>query len=301
MGELVKLNVGGHRFVTTRSTLTRSGETFFNSLLSGRIPAIKDELDHYFIDRDGQYFAVLLEFLRTGELLVPPPLRREAVLREAAFYLIELDPATTGKRRPRNDGVYTRCHYGFRGATMHTTNEFLVFISNSELLSGLHGLRHFPYSLDEKGLITYSADTKGESFCFEFVRHSFQPFTSPRGRVFLAERPVHICSLRASAGQLQAVDRHLLRLYFHDESTIFVLMQPEQLDRNDYQEQRHSYMLSQKDSYPLYTFEVSYEQQSFGFTCIVTARELWLRYKGMPVWNALHEVAFDQQDLRAPP
>lgn len=288
--ELVKLNVGGHRFVTTRQTLTH-GENFFTALLSGRTPAIKDDRDHYFIDRDGQYFGVLLEFLRTGELIIPPSLRRDAVLREAAFYLIDTDPIQ--QRTPRTDGVYTRYHYSAKGSVLTTSTEFLVFIPSQELLSGLHGLRHFQYTIDNAGLITYSVDKKLESLCFESIRPSFRPFVSPKGRVFITETPTHICSLRVPGGG--TIDRHLLRLYFHDDSAIFVVMQPE--FETDYQELRHTYTQSQAGPYPLYSFEVTYDQQAYGFICIVTARELWLRYKGMPVWNVFHEISFANQEL----
>jgi hypothetical protein len=108
---------------------------------------------------------------------------------------------------------------------------------------------------------------------------------------------MHICSLRAPGGA--SVDRHLVRLYFHNDNTIFVVMQPDL--EPDYQEIRHSYVQSQSAPYPLYTFDVTYEQQAFSFTCIVTARELWLRYKGLPVWNAFREINFEQQDLPRPP
>lgn len=293
--ELVKLNVGGHRFVTTRQTLTQR-ENFFTALLSGRTPAMKDDRDHFFIDRDGQYFGVLLEFLRTGELIIPPNLRRDAVLREAAFYLIDVDPIQ--QQKPRCDGVYTRYHYAAKDGALSTSTEFLVFIPTQELLSGLHGLRHFPYTIDPVGLVTYSVDKKLESFCFESVRPSFRPFASPKGRVFITDTPTHICSLRVPGGG--TIDRHLVRLYFHDDSTIFVVMQPD--FEADYQELRHTYAQTQAGPYPLYSFEVAYEQQAYSFICIVTARELWLRYKGMPVWNVLHEISFANQELplRAP-
>ena len=40
-GDLVHLNVGGHRFSTSRQTLTVVPDTFFTALLSGRIPALQ--------------------------------------------------------------------------------------------------------------------------------------------------------------------------------------------------------------------------------------------------------------------
>lgn len=40
---IVKLNIGGHHYVTTASTLLASGESYFTSMLSGRIPTTKDD------------------------------------------------------------------------------------------------------------------------------------------------------------------------------------------------------------------------------------------------------------------
>ncbi len=40
-GDIVHLNVGGHRFSTSRQTLTVVPDTFFTALLSGRIPALQ--------------------------------------------------------------------------------------------------------------------------------------------------------------------------------------------------------------------------------------------------------------------
>jgi hypothetical protein len=38
----------------------------------------------------GQYFEPILEYLRTGDLIIPQHLSREAVQREADFYAIPL-------------------------------------------------------------------------------------------------------------------------------------------------------------------------------------------------------------------
>lgn len=39
---------------------------YFTAILSGQFSTLKDESGAYFIDRDGQYFAPILTFLRTG-------------------------------------------------------------------------------------------------------------------------------------------------------------------------------------------------------------------------------------------
>ncbi|CAG5127066.1 unnamed protein product [Candidula unifasciata] len=66
--EIVHLNVGGTRFSTSRQTLTWNPDTFFTSLLSGRISSHKDETGAIFIDRDPKLFALILNYLRTKEI-----------------------------------------------------------------------------------------------------------------------------------------------------------------------------------------------------------------------------------------
>ncbi|XP_046371327.1 BTB/POZ domain-containing protein KCTD3-like [Haliotis cracherodii] len=81
-GEIIHLNVGGSRFSTSRQTLTWIPDSFFTSMLSGRISTLKDETDAIFIDRDPQLFTVILNFLRTKEVHLKnvdlPALRHEA-------------------------------------------------------------------------------------------------------------------------------------------------------------------------------------------------------------------------------
>ena len=66
--DLVHLNVGGHRFSTSKRTLLSglpNEETFFTSLLSGRIASNVDETGAYFIDRDPTLFKQILNYMRT--------------------------------------------------------------------------------------------------------------------------------------------------------------------------------------------------------------------------------------------
>jgi hypothetical protein len=66
--DIVNLNVGGTRFSTSRHTLCSVPDSFFSSLLSGRIPSYRDETGALFIDRDPKYFGIILHFLRTREI-----------------------------------------------------------------------------------------------------------------------------------------------------------------------------------------------------------------------------------------
>lgn len=40
---LIKLNIGGRLYTTTKQTLLSKGENFFSPLLSGDIPTVKDD------------------------------------------------------------------------------------------------------------------------------------------------------------------------------------------------------------------------------------------------------------------
>ncbi len=91
-GDLVHLNVGGQRFSTSKNTLLslQGEETFFTSLLSGRIASNMDESGAYFIDRDPTLFRLILNYLRTQQLhlLVEDSDAQQisALIHEANFY-----------------------------------------------------------------------------------------------------------------------------------------------------------------------------------------------------------------------
>ncbi|XP_026186832.1 SH3KBP1-binding protein 1 isoform X2 [Mastacembelus armatus] len=84
-GDIIHLNVGGKRFSTSRQTLTWVPDSFFSSLLSGRISTLKDETGAIFIDRDPSLFAPILNFLRTKELH-PRAINVHMLMHEAEFY-----------------------------------------------------------------------------------------------------------------------------------------------------------------------------------------------------------------------
>ncbi|XP_033110842.1 BTB/POZ domain-containing protein KCTD3-like [Anneissia japonica] len=67
-GEIIKLNVGGTKFSTSKQTLSWVPDSFFSSLLSGRISSMRDEEGAIFIDRDPVVFVPILNYLRTKDL-----------------------------------------------------------------------------------------------------------------------------------------------------------------------------------------------------------------------------------------
>ena len=64
---LINLNVGGSKFTTTATTLTRFPDTMLGAMFSGRHKLTADASGHYFIDRDGTHFRHILNYLRCPE------------------------------------------------------------------------------------------------------------------------------------------------------------------------------------------------------------------------------------------
>jgi len=88
--KLVKLNVGGHLFSTSLETLTKDLSSMLHAMFSGRFDTKPSEDGSYFIDRDGTHFRYILNYLRTGQLIVPQDRTVcKELLAEAEFYQVE--------------------------------------------------------------------------------------------------------------------------------------------------------------------------------------------------------------------
>lgn len=95
VSDLVRLNVGGKIFCTSSLTLLWPGkDTFFAGLLNGDgLPACLDASGAYFIDRDPEIFATVLEYLRTRRVHLPPSTARVSMAslrHEAQFYGLDV-------------------------------------------------------------------------------------------------------------------------------------------------------------------------------------------------------------------
>ena len=96
--KMIELNVGGQHFTTSLETLRKDAASMLNAMFSGRFDVKPDKSGAYFIDRDGTHFRYILNYLRTGKLIVPEDITiRSELLAEAEFYQIQgiiddLDP-----------------------------------------------------------------------------------------------------------------------------------------------------------------------------------------------------------------
>lgn len=127
----VKLNVGGTKYETTKLTL-ESQESFLSSLVSGRHEVETDD-GYIFIDRDGEPFRDILNFLRTKTLLVPDDGKtRERLIEELDYYQLDYNDTALGE--------YTK--YNIRGTIVQIYDKTGVTIQTdigrvNVLLSGV--------------------------------------------------------------------------------------------------------------------------------------------------------------------
>ncbi|KAH0517388.1 BTB/POZ domain-containing protein KCTD1 [Microtus ochrogaster] len=125
----VHIDVGGHMYTSSLATLTKYPESrnlhpkadtrkFLNlraervialqlyqigRLFDGTEPIVLDSLkQHYFIDRDGQMFRYILNFLRTSKLLIPDDFKDYTLLYEEAKYF-QLQPMLLELERWKQD------------------------------------------------------------------------------------------------------------------------------------------------------------------------------------------------------
>ena len=87
--QFVKLNVGGKKFVTTKTVLSNIKDTKLERLVNGKYPIMLDDKGRIFLDRNGEYFGYVLDCLRQGKIETPsdPYLSRRL---QAEFEYFEL-------------------------------------------------------------------------------------------------------------------------------------------------------------------------------------------------------------------
>lgn len=83
--EWIKLNVGGQLFQTSRTTLlNREPDSVLATMFNpdSKIqPSCIDSSGAYLIDRDPKYFGPLLNYLRTGNLIVDPDINPQGIFK----------------------------------------------------------------------------------------------------------------------------------------------------------------------------------------------------------------------------
>ncbi|KAK4524606.1 hypothetical protein GAYE_SCF04G2507 [Galdieria yellowstonensis] len=87
---VVKLNVGGKYFETTVDTLTKYSDSMLFAWFSGKYAVQTDENGYVFLDRDGDRFRHILNYLRCGTVHIGEDIHLLGeILEEAEYFGLE--------------------------------------------------------------------------------------------------------------------------------------------------------------------------------------------------------------------
>lgn len=90
MSGIVKLNVGGEIYTTTKATLQRYPNSMLGAMFNGSFTTSADDSGCVFIDRDGYLFRYVLNYLRSSALCLPDGFKLlDQLCLEADFYQIQ--------------------------------------------------------------------------------------------------------------------------------------------------------------------------------------------------------------------
>ena len=98
----------GQLFLTSRATLLKAPDSMLFKLFAGEsMPSAKDEQGAFLIDRTPEYFKPILNYLRTGELVIDSGVNVKGVLAEAKFFGIQslIDQYEESKKAEKNTSM----------------------------------------------------------------------------------------------------------------------------------------------------------------------------------------------------
>lgn len=126
----VHIDVGGTIYTSSLETLTRYPNSRLARLFNGCIPIVLDSLkQHYFIDRDGEMFRHILNYLRNTKLLVPNNFCSLDLLLEESIYF-EITPMVIEIKKLRKEILMKRNEAETRVRKM--TNRFALCVDDIE-------------------------------------------------------------------------------------------------------------------------------------------------------------------------
>ena len=98
--ETVKLNVGGRRFEVSSSLLETQPNSHLAKLITDKN---EDAVDEIFIDRDGDIFQHVLQYLRNGKVSLPSVVTIDSFIAEMEFFKLEFERSNILPDGSKND------------------------------------------------------------------------------------------------------------------------------------------------------------------------------------------------------
>jgi hypothetical protein len=145
----VELNIGGYRFETSVQTLRRVPHTFFDAYFSGRYAQDVCNDGSVFVDRDGEHFGHVLQYLRDGVVSVaetgarPSVSLLRALKREFGFYCIELSTEEAAEPAQQELAfVMGGMYYYDRGGTLSSMEGYDVSSGQWSAATAMSTCRH---------------------------------------------------------------------------------------------------------------------------------------------------------------
>lgn len=176
LNDVVTLNVGGEKFETTRQTLLNDPSSMLAKMFDPVSPLQPGVLRDgaYFIDRDPTYFRVILNYLRSGQLIVDGSVPIEAVKTEASYFgLVDLEEQVnqktieSDKSEPSDNDEFL---LNVGGEVFVTTKETLCKYKNSRLSNLVEGKCKQQY--DRNGILFLDEDPKDFAYILRALRNS---------------------------------------------------------------------------------------------------------------------------------
>ena len=90
LNPILNLDVGGKKFRVLRETVMKFPESLIAQVITGKDTYNMLVFENsYFFDRNPQYFSVVLDYMRTGKLFLPPSLLQDQLQLDLAFWRID--------------------------------------------------------------------------------------------------------------------------------------------------------------------------------------------------------------------
>ena len=132
--EIIRLNVGGERYMTTRCTLEGVPDTRLSNLQEGD-PNYNKASNEWFFDRNPQLFNCILDYFRTDELHFPHNFCGPSIKKELMYWRIdesEISPCCWNRYREFEEEkkIFDRIDQAFESKTLKEMASFTSEIVN---------------------------------------------------------------------------------------------------------------------------------------------------------------------------